>query len=386
MNIFKIIASSKKSFPEEYCSTFLAWLLNPVMEHGLGSNFLEEFLKQLEISSPTKFFKFRNTFGEEEQTFNVFLELDVVSKNYKKASFVDIVVEIDDDVIAVENKIKKESVSDKIQLQREYEGLKEKFPKKNITMIYLVPSVGEVISTKIENFFNNNLTLKNKNDSKVIFTWQCSQNPSIEKMISTILNEEAVGNISPVSEYTKHTLKAFKQFIVSDFAPYEFDKKPRSVGLNPLTEKRLTLQEIKSLTNGFIGVASVAWLFKKGNKRLKTHKYQFTNHDMSSRTAKWMDVSTFKKMINWLVEGKKIIHKWNGTYPYYVLYKITKDFDGVYIGVMGGEEELVKMDNSIIENKKWAIESTSKPKSKNWIDGKTFHSILRNKKVRFPWQ
>jgi len=35
MNIFKVFASAKKGFQEEYASAMITWLLNPNMEHGL---------------------------------------------------------------------------------------------------------------------------------------------------------------------------------------------------------------------------------------------------------------------------------------------------------------------------------------------------------------
>ena len=47
MNIFKVLASGRKSFQEETASAILAWLMNPAMEHGLGSVLLAEFVRDL---------------------------------------------------------------------------------------------------------------------------------------------------------------------------------------------------------------------------------------------------------------------------------------------------------------------------------------------------
>ena len=47
MNIFKVIASGKKTFNEETASAILAWFMNPFMEHGLGFSFLKTFIRKL---------------------------------------------------------------------------------------------------------------------------------------------------------------------------------------------------------------------------------------------------------------------------------------------------------------------------------------------------
>jgi hypothetical protein len=47
MNIFKVIASGKKTFFEEQMSAALAWFLHPQMEHGLGYEFLNRFIHEI---------------------------------------------------------------------------------------------------------------------------------------------------------------------------------------------------------------------------------------------------------------------------------------------------------------------------------------------------
>ena len=54
MNIFKVLASYNKSFPEEQTSVFLAWLLNPYMEHGLGFVFLKKFISKISDNAELK--------------------------------------------------------------------------------------------------------------------------------------------------------------------------------------------------------------------------------------------------------------------------------------------------------------------------------------------
>lgn len=45
MNIFKILASAKKCFQEEYVSAIITWLLNPNVEYGLTDSFLSKELQ-----------------------------------------------------------------------------------------------------------------------------------------------------------------------------------------------------------------------------------------------------------------------------------------------------------------------------------------------------
>ncbi|HHW31482.1 MAG TPA: PD-(D/E)XK nuclease family protein [Clostridiaceae bacterium] len=48
MNIFKVLASGKKSFLEEQASAIIAWFMNPRMEHGMGFLFLSRFVRELQ--------------------------------------------------------------------------------------------------------------------------------------------------------------------------------------------------------------------------------------------------------------------------------------------------------------------------------------------------
>ncbi len=47
MNIFKVLASGKKGFPEETASALITWFMHPAMEHGLGYTFLARFIQKL---------------------------------------------------------------------------------------------------------------------------------------------------------------------------------------------------------------------------------------------------------------------------------------------------------------------------------------------------
>ncbi|MEM7344842.1 MAG: PD-(D/E)XK nuclease family protein, partial [Chloroflexota bacterium] len=47
MNIFRVLASGKQTFREEFISAFMAYLLSPKMDHGLGSKIFSSLLEQI---------------------------------------------------------------------------------------------------------------------------------------------------------------------------------------------------------------------------------------------------------------------------------------------------------------------------------------------------
>ena len=222
MNIFKVLASGKKSFQEETASAIIAWFMNPAMEHGLGYSFLSKFVDELSISCNQKILadltkKLTPRLRSEYETQ---IKLWCNLEYSVDTAFIDIVIGIDDWIFAVENKIYSQSVT-KGQLSRQYEGLKKKNHDSKIGMIYLVPieEESDILDGTTEKVFEE-LSVK-ENDFKAVVTWQKNKIenvPSISEIISKILDDESKGIIDPVSEYTRHTLKALNSFISNNFA------------------------------------------------------------------------------------------------------------------------------------------------------------------------
>ena len=380
MNIFKVLASGKKSFQEETASAILAWFMNPTMEHGLGYSFLSKFIDELSISTDnpnmlsglTKRLtpRLRNEGGNQH---NMWSDLEF----YVETALIDIVIVIGDWIFAIENKIYTQSVAEG-QLTKEYEGLKKKAPGSRIGMIYLVPvdEDSEILDGKTENIFKE-LSVKD-NDFKAIVTWQknkIDKVPSISNIISKILEDESKGIIDPVSEYTRHTLKALNAFISNEFAGYEYEHEPRSTGLNPLTEERLSIDKLEEKNNGYVGVqGGIKGLLKMEESKIKSYKFQYTSQDMSNK-RQWIDISTFHNIVQWLLykEIRDIV--WKGSLQSELLYKIAADYkQRVFIGIRGGEKALKSMDADEIKTKEWGI-STEKATAQ-WIDGESFCNIL----------
>ena len=382
MNIFKVLASGKKSFQEETASAIIAWFMNPAMEHGLGYSFLSKFVDELSISCNQKILadltkKLTPRLRSEYETQ---IKLWCNLEYSVDTAFIDIVIGIDDWIFAVENKIYSQSVT-KGQLSRQYEGLKKKNHDSKIGMIYLVPieEESDILDGTTEKVFEE-LSVK-ENDFKAVVTWQKNKIenvPSISEIISKILDDESKGIIDPVSEYTRHTLKALNSFISNNFAGYEYERDTQSSGVNPLTEEQLSVDELEARNKGYVGVkGGIRGLLKMGESKIKSHKFQYTSQDMSNKPY-WIDIETFRDIIKWLFYKEIKYIDWKGQLPSESLHKIAKDFKKkVFIGIRGGETALKNMEPDEIKNKEWNI-STEKANAQ-WIDGELFCKILDEK-------
>lgn len=393
MNIFKVLASGKKSFQEETASAIIAWFMNPKMEHGLGYLFLTKVIERIDnnredIRTLLDGLRLRlRSSGGEEPTVSCYLEYSV------EGAFIDIVFEIDANkerwTISIENKIYPQSAQDKFQLKKQYTGLRSKYLKdecnkdRKIAMIFLVPLENETedLFPQIQDEFNGLGDLQDS-DIKGIFSWQQSNKySSIASIIAEILEDESKGIIEPISEYTRHTLKAFSRFIADDFTGYLYENKKNESGLNPMTENRFSIAELEN-KQGFVGVQyGISGLLQlESNQILKT-KFQYTSEDMSGR-RNWIRIADFNRIIEWMNSKSKGLEwlRLVGKLPVEALYKIAKrSGDEVYIGIKGGEKSLQEMPPQIIKTKNWGI-STKQP-SEQWIKGRKFAEIIETQGI-----
>ena len=212
MNIFNALSGRHdKQLRERNLSAIFAYFLNPSRDHGLGDTFLKAFLEIIGIA------------GEIRQGEVSFAKTRIHAEEpleyKKKPLYLDIVIEIVNSkskilrYIVVENKTKSGSANTD-QLNRYYNALiagedSDKY-KNKITMVFLTPEQEDKKTEKeYGNFKELSKTDKNpKGDNKKSLRWTGAQ--SIQAMIrDDILKKEAEGEIPPINEYTKHTLKAF---------------------------------------------------------------------------------------------------------------------------------------------------------------------------------
>lgn len=389
MNIFKVLASGKKSFQEETASAILAWLLNPSMEHGLGYIFISKFFKAVfstldnqakqDQISRKLVPKLRN---RDENQSRLWIDIEYKVEN----ADIDIVIEVEDVIIAIENKIYASSATEG-QLEREYKGLCKKFSDSIIGMIYLVPISEniEILDAKIENHYNK--LEVNENHFKSLVTWQnnnLNNIPSIATIIEDILKDEHIGNIDPISEYTRHTLKALKSFISNEFNGYSFEKNKNASGKNNIsTEENLLLDDIRKRETGFVGVQyDIGGLLRMDPNNIKKYKFQYTSQNMENK-KNWIKANVFISIANWIVDNQISDIQWHGKYASESLYKIASSFgDKVFIGMQGDKKALENYSFADIQSKSWQI-STEKSNNQ-WIDGKIFCDIYKKKMDSIP--
>jgi hypothetical protein len=415
MNVFKVFASGKNKFGENYISAFLGWLLSPNMEHGLGSIFLNKLISgiatqlddtELEdaVNHLSQISGFRG-YGldddeNEQRNIGIALEYNPGSRP------IDILLTIDNYCIAIENKIYIRSAKDEKQLVEQYVELKEKLKQnlliddkissqtnetQKIVMIFLVPEYSDFRKPHIVRTFENlKISEQDQMDQKAMISWKNEDDDSyvsISRIIKEVLEEEANGKIDPINEYTRHTLKACLNFITNDFKGYYFDSPRTSTGKSLYTGQYTFDELINEDFSGkqdeiFIGfTGGIEKLVKTDTEVLENRVYVYSDSNQN-----WVDAISLQKVLRWLIkeEGSAKEIKWpeNKYYPISVIKRICQETDDkYYIGFIGGKK---KAKNDIEENKeKYQTTKTLKMRSnlantkkESWIPSKEFLDIL----------
>ncbi|MDZ7693696.1 MAG: PD-(D/E)XK nuclease family protein [Balneolaceae bacterium] len=110
--------------------------------------------------------------------------------------------------IIIENKVNDSSVT-KGQLNSYYQAIiEDENSIDNLAVVYLTPISNRTI---LEKEFRN-LELKDSNHIKEWVKWN-GKEAGIIKILKKILKKESEGEINPINEYTRHTIKAFILFL-----------------------------------------------------------------------------------------------------------------------------------------------------------------------------
>lgn len=241
MNIFKILANGDGTINEPNVSAFLGYLLNPYANHGLGFEFLENFLSQIEIQDENfnclkydyKVF-FEQAFKEEDKNKKI---VDIVilcinnNSGNNKETYIKNVLSSGGEIeyiFLIENKIKKSSKTTN-QLQEQLDSTiaelskitKLKISKEKIYSIYITPKEDSLIK-EFDRF---------DSESKSHIYWKDKESlneNTILKLLKNIIKRESNAEIEAINEYTKHTIKSFIQFIECDFKSEKQEEKERS--------------------------------------------------------------------------------------------------------------------------------------------------------------
>lgn len=228
MNIFKILASGDGKVYEPSVSAFLGYLLDPNKEHGLKDYLLkavfEKLRKENDISSLIINENIVNLTDNPKYKVDVELE-EQVNINSGVPRDIDIVITIHKDdklifILCIENKISAKSVTNN-QLNEQLEGIKNKYQESiqkdntEIGFIYLTPESCPKCKEEYEKF---------KNFHNYIPSTHLSWNGDIYNLLVSMLEKESKGIIEPIFDYSKYTIKAFMNFIKTDFQSYKEEK------------------------------------------------------------------------------------------------------------------------------------------------------------------
>lgn len=253
MNIFKILSSNDGSINEPNVSSFLAYLLDPTENHGLGSTFVESFLSPIILNNKEQYSELiyedrvRDLSKNSRFDVRVQAEVKVVSSDdgeKKKTRDIDIVIELFEQAslhtlptfsFCVENKIKDGAiVKGDNQLYEEIIGLKNSYvdPLSNVSQpllsfIFLTPAKTKRATAEFDELVH---TLHDESWTLpcLHMVWEEDREPlSVVSLLIHLLEQEDKGKIDPIYEYTKHTIKSFISFIYSGFQSYK-DEKVRS--------------------------------------------------------------------------------------------------------------------------------------------------------------
>lgn len=204
MNIFWVLSQGASRLHEPSISAFLGYLLDSNHDHGLGDTFIRAFLEHLdqEVFSEVLLATQINSSTELEKgyalgcgTRSVDIEVTITG-NDKEELF----------RLVIENKIRSGSANPK-QLADYYAAVLEDDPKiRNLYVVFLTPSAN-TMALNLE--FENLKILPKGNHFKKRIYWDSATDGGILPILRRVMEREMLGDINPINEYMRHTLKAF---------------------------------------------------------------------------------------------------------------------------------------------------------------------------------
>ena len=282
MNIFKVLASRKK-FPEEMASVFLGWLMHPEMEHGIGRLFLERFINEVVKNIDSNILHQLNATANDK--IKCSLEENVTT------AFIDIVYFFGDYIFAIENKIYDGSIEEN-QLQREFHGLRHKYPDNKIIMVYLVPDKSLGADTE----YSSLVKIVESPHICALVTWA----DTVCNIINGILTDEGANIINPISISSKNILKSLCTFVRDGFYGYNFIA-PRD-GSNTYYGREYQGREIYAIicqsynVEQYIGKQNIeAKLLGWSINKINVESF-WLNDKPSSKESSWITGEKFKQI------------------------------------------------------------------------------------------
>lgn len=218
MNIFSALSEGNGRLSETNLSAFLAYLLNPSQTHGLGDRFLRRFLHAVadKCGQPDRFAAVLRM-----PAIRADVGLEVKREHNGITRTVDVDVTLIEELnggeqrdahqLIIENKIKA-SAADREQFRDEFDCARAGVDSTtNVTAIFLTPDLSNLA---LQQQYDLLQIATNKQDVKTWLHWDGGgENQSVVNMLRELLRMEQEAKIEPINEYTRHTIKAFINFI-----------------------------------------------------------------------------------------------------------------------------------------------------------------------------
>jgi hypothetical protein len=183
-------------------SAMLGYLVDSNKDHGLGDTLTRAFLKLLdgERFSNILAFPFINAQVSLEEPYQLNgsrrdIDIQIIILDEQKREIHRLIIE---------NKIKSGAANPK-QLKEYYSAVLEEEPDiQNLSIVFLTPRLNSIL---LDAEFNN-LVLAHDDHRKYWIHWS-SEDRCVAWIIKALLMQEIAGEINPINDYMRHTLKAF---------------------------------------------------------------------------------------------------------------------------------------------------------------------------------
>ena len=204
MNIFSVLSQGKSRLHEPSMSALLGYLLDSNQDHGLGDTFIRAFLKHVDSEV------FSEILDQSIINATVELEVEYELENGRRDIDIEVAIRGNNDTkdfrLVIENKIKRGAANPK-QLREYYDAILQDDPKvRNLYMVFLTP---EINASALNAEFANLVIKGNRQHFKKRIYWDSETHGGILSLLRQILMQEAIGEITPINEYMRHTIKAF---------------------------------------------------------------------------------------------------------------------------------------------------------------------------------
>jgi len=350
MNIFKILGNGHGSINEPNVNAFIGYLLAPYEDHGLGTSFLKRFLTSLDLDDDLSSSEDEtiNNLYRSSHLYRVFFEQEFIEETEESKSKIV-------DIILVEYKIKnaEQAIGKKRQAFKDFFSSTPEAT--NIYLIEVKINEGAKTNKQIEEQYKATKSVlsnhKIEGDIKTIYLTPDSTSykdefesseigekyhlkwPILRETISDLLMDESKGDIEPIDNYIKHTLKAFATFIENGFKSEVKEKERRSNYVDIKYDIESFLQDYENLFTR-AAVEKISGFKKYIDSKMN----EFA--DLSIRHSKTHPCSVFykgKKIFSLSARGKNL-----RVVSYYTNYDIreTKDYSDNLSSDFKGYREL----------------------------------------------